>query len=146
MPRNTAALRYAARSLQSPYTLPAGPDTTAISASARRVFIGTPVTITATVDDSRFNQNNGTETVQTIASARAYLDVAPWTIGASARAMQAVDGSFNTSREQVRVTIPTTGMQPGRHVVYVQGVDAGGRAGTPQAVYFTALRPWRAME
>ena len=52
----TLILRYAARSLQAPYTLPSGPDTTAISASARRVFIGTPLVVRATVDDSRFNQ------------------------------------------------------------------------------------------
>ena len=146
LPRNLGALRYAARSLQAPYTLPSGPDTTAISTSARRVFIGTPVTINATVDDSRFNQNNGTEAVQSIASTRAYLDRAPWASGATAIAMRASDGSFDEPRETVTVTIQTTGLMPGRHVVFVQGVDAGGRPGTPQAVYFTVLRPWRAIE
>jgi hypothetical protein len=145
LPRNLGALRYAARSLQAPYTLPSGPDTTAISASARRVFIGTPLVVRATVDDSRFNQANGTESVQAIASARAFLDRAPWRAGIS-YPMRATDGAFNASREQVDVTIPTAGLTPGRHLVYVQGVDAAGRPGTPQAVYFTALRPWQAME
>jgi hypothetical protein len=145
LPRNLGALRYAARSLQSPYTLPAGPDTTAISASAKRVFIGTPLSVTATVDDSRFNQANGTETVQAISSARAYLDGTPWA-GASPIAMQASDGAFNASTEQVRVTISTSGLAPGRHMLVVQGVDASGRAGTPRAVYFKVLRQWRAME
>jgi murein tripeptide amidase MpaA len=145
LPRNLGALRYAARSLQSPYTLPAGPDTTAISASAKRVFIGTPLSVTATVDDSRFNQANGTETVQAISSARAYLDGTPWA-GASPIAMQASDGAFNASTEQVRVTISTSGLAPGRHMLVVQGVDASGRPGTPRAVYFKVLRQWRAME
>lgn len=146
LPINLAALRYAARTLQAPYTLPSGPDTTAASASARRVLIGQALTVTATVDDSRFNQTNGTETVQGIASARAYLDRAPWAQGASALAMRAVDGSFNSSSEQVSITLSTSGLAPGRHMVAVQGVDASGRAGTPRAVYFTVLRPWRAME
>lgn len=146
LPINLNALRYAARSLQAPYTLPSGPDTTAVSASARRLFIGQTLKVTATVDDSRFNQTNGTETVQSIASARAYLDRAPWAQGASALAMRAADGSFNSSSEQVTISIPTSGLAPGRHMVAVQGVDASGRPGTPRAVYFTLLRKWRAME
>jgi hypothetical protein len=68
LPRNLDALRYAARNVQSPYTLPSGPDTVALSASNRRVAAGTPLVVTATVDDSRFNQSNGTETVQAISA------------------------------------------------------------------------------
>jgi hypothetical protein len=145
LPRNLGALRYAARTLQSPYTLPSGPDTVALSGSSRRFTAGTPLVVTATVDDSRFNQSNGTEAVQAISAARAYVDRAPWGSGTAPLSMQASDGAFNASREQVRVSIPTGGMSPGRHWVVVQGVDAGGRAGTPKAYYFTVLRQSKGM-
>jgi hypothetical protein len=145
LPRNLDALRYAARNVQSPYTLPSGPDTVALSASNRRVAAGTPLVVTATVDDSRFNQSNGTETVQAISAARAYVDRAPWGSGTAPLAMQASDGAFNSSREQVQVTIPTASLAPGRHWVAVQGVDASGRAGTPRAYYFMVQSQWKAM-
>ncbi|MBL8297263.1 MAG: hypothetical protein JNN30_02840, partial [Rhodanobacteraceae bacterium] len=137
LPRNLNALRYTARNLQAPYKLPAGPDTTAISVSPSSVAAGTSITVTATVDDSRFNQTNGTETAQSIASAAAYVDAAPWESGAMPIAMSASDGSFNTSTEAVRATISTTGLAPGVHRIFVQGTDAAGKPGTPNAVQFT---------
>lgn len=136
LPNNLAALKYAARNLQAPYRLPAGPDTVSVSTSATTVAAGTTLTVTASVNDSRFNQSNGTEAVQSIASAAAYVDKLPWQSGAVAIPMIAVDGSFNTSSESVRVSINTTGLAAGPHRVYVQATDAGGKAGTPNAVLF----------
>lgn len=137
LPKNLAALRYAARNLQSPYTLPAGPDTTAISLSASTIAQGGVLTLNATVDDSRFNQSNGTETTQAISSARAYIDKLPWAAGAVPIALSATDGSFNAVTESVRGSISTAGLSPGVHLIYVQGTDAAGKAGTPNAVRFT---------
>ena len=137
LPQNLAALRYAARNLQAPYKLPAGPDTTSISVSPASVAAGGSVTVTASVDDSRFSTRNGSETVQAIASAAAYVDAAPWQAGATPLAMSAVDGSFNATAESVRVTINTSGLAPGVHQVFVQGTDAAGKPGTPNAVRFT---------
>ncbi|HSX63051.1 MAG TPA: M14 family zinc carboxypeptidase, partial [Tahibacter sp.] len=137
LPQNLGALRYIARSLQAPYRLPAGPDTTAISVSPASVAAGGQITVTATVDDSRFNQSNGTETVQAIASAAAYVNATPWQSGAVPVAMSANDGSFNANSEIVRATISTTGLAPGVHRVFVQGTDTAGKPGTPNAVQFT---------
>ncbi|HEV8695254.1 MAG TPA: M14 family zinc carboxypeptidase, partial [Lysobacter sp.] len=137
LPLNLAAVRYAARALYSPYVYPAGPDTTAIGISLSRVSAGTPVTVSATVDDSTFNQTNGTEPVQAIASARAYLNQRPWTSGATPIVMSASDGSFNSSRENVTASIATNSLPIGRHTVFVRGTDAAGRPGTPKAVLFT---------
>ncbi len=137
LPQNLAALRYTARNLQAPYKLPAGPDTTAVSVSPASVAAGATVTVTATVDDSRFNQTNGTEAVQNIASAAAYVDATPWQAGAVPVAMSASDGSFNASSEVVRATINTTGLAPGVHRVFVQGTDTAGKPGTPNAAQFT---------
>ena len=137
LPKNLQALRYAARNLWAPYKLPAGPDTNAISISVKTVPAGTPVTVTATVSDAGFNQSNGTEPTQNITSAKAYVDATPWATNASGVAMTAKDGSFNSPTEQVTLSIPTAGLSGGRHVVFVQGTDAAGKPGTPNAVYFT---------
>jgi hypothetical protein len=139
-PRNFQVLKYAARNLQAPYLSPSGPDTTSVWASAVAVVPGSPFAVAASIDDSRFNQQNGTEAVQAIASASAYVDSAPWATGVAPLAMRASDGAFNSSREQVVVNIDTRNLAYGRHVVYVRGTDASGRAGTPNAIYFTVRR------
>jgi PKD repeat protein len=48
--------------------------------------------------------------------------------------MSASDGSFNSTRETVTASLNTSGLSAGRHIVYVQGVDASGQAGAPNAV------------
>jgi len=134
LPKNLAALKYAARNLTAPYRYPSGPNTASVTSSSASVAAGTPVTITAIIDDSQFNQSNGTEATQTIASARLYLDTPPWQAGATGIAMSASDGSFNATRETVTASLGTTGLAAGRHIVYVQGTDASGKVGTPNAV------------
>lgn len=136
LPRNLLALRYAARNLWSPYTLPSGPKTVALDVRPRTVEAGTPVTITATLDDGQFSLRNGAEAVHRIASAQAYLDQAPWASGAAPITLRAADGAFDAIREVATVEISTGELAPGRHVVFVQGRDASGSAGTPQAAYF----------
>lgn len=137
LPRNLAALRYAARSLHAPYAYPGGPDTTTIGIAPARVAPGVPVVINAIVDDGTFNQSNGAEAVQSIASARAYLNQRPWTAGATPIVMAASDDAFNASRESVRATLSTDALPIGWHTVFVRGTDSSGRPGTPKAVRFT---------
>ncbi len=137
LPNNLRTLRYLARTLWAPLQLPSGPDTTSVSLSASSVPAGTPVTVTANVNDGQFNQSNGSEAVQNIASARAYIDTPPWASGAVAIALSASDGSFNSSNENVTGSISTSGLAAGVHTVYVQGTDASGKPGTPNAARFT---------
>jgi murein tripeptide amidase MpaA len=139
-PKNLAAIRYAARNLWAPYVYPAGPDTTTLNLSPGFVVPGNAVTVTATVDDSTFNQTAGTEPVQAIASVRAYIDRTPWSGGSPSASFVPSDGRFDSSREVAWLRIDTSRYAPGRHVVYVQGVDAANQAGTPQAVYFTVAK------
>ncbi len=134
LPKNLAALKYSARNLTAPYRYPSGPNTVSVSTSSASVPAGTPVTISAILDDSQFNQTNGTEATHAIASARLYVDIPPWEAGASGIAMSASDGSFNSTRETVTASLGTTGMGTGRHIIYVQGTDASGKPGTPNAV------------
>jgi carboxypeptidase T len=140
-PQNFAAMKYAARNLHEPYGSPSGPDTTSMGESAAVIAPGQAFAVAAWIDDSRFNQSNGTEAVQAISGASATLDAAPWSTTATPAAMRAYDGAFDNSREQVVINIDTRGLAYGRHVLYVRGTDASGRSGTPSAVYFTVRDP-----
>ncbi|MCC8363822.1 hypothetical protein LK996_12135 [Lysobacter sp. A6] len=139
-PQNLAALKYAARTLGAPYWYPRGPDTTGISRSAASVKRGTYFTVSAWVDDTRFNQSQGAEPVQNITEARLYLDSRPWVAGNTSFVMRPGDGAFNSPREHVYLSIPTGNLALGTHYAFVRGLDASGAGGTPQAVYFTVTQ------
>jgi carboxypeptidase T len=141
LPDNLRMLRYAARNLYAPYKFPSGPDVTAIGVSSASVPANTSFTLTATVNDAVFNQVNGSEPVQAIASATAYLDAPPWSSRAIVISLNASDGSFDASNETVTASIPTNGLATGVHTLYVQGTDASGQPGTPNAVRFTVTGP-----
>ena len=137
-PKNFAALKYAARAAAAPYKLPSGPDVTALSASAPITGAGgLYTTLTATVDDTPYSQSNGSQATYAIQGANAYIDTLPWQAGAVPIALAATDGTFNGKTETVQGNIPLSGLAPGRHLVYVQGINAlaGGTPGTPNAVF-----------
>lgn len=132
-PRNIAALQYAARTLHAPYELPAGPDTVSVAAGSDLIATGDPITITAHLDSSRFNQSNGSEPVRPIASAAAYVDQLPWDAGANLQALSPADGAFDSPVEDADGSIASAGLPVGRHLIYVQGTDNADNAGTPNA-------------
>jgi hypothetical protein len=127
-PNNLPALVYAAKVVRTPYITPAGPDVLNVALPAS-VTAGTAATLTAQVTDTRFNQSNGIEGVQAIASASAYIGVPPWAPGAVAIPLTATDGSFNSSTENVTAALPTAGLANGKYLVYVVGSDASGATG-----------------
>jgi len=142
LPDNLESLRYAATIARTPYLTPGGPDVTEVDLGGIIVVApGEPVTFSARVDDSRFNQSNGTEPVQSIAEANAHLDAPPWQDGAVATPMAPVDGSFNTSQEWATVDVDTTGLADGRHTLFAIGRDASGAWGTTSAAFFWVLDP-----
>jgi len=138
-PNNLPALIYAAKVVRTPYLTPAGPDVLNLAlsndASGAGVPPGTPVMLSASITDTRFNQSNGAEPVQAIASGEAYLDVPPWSPGAQAIALAPSDGAFNTSTESVSGTIDTGALSIGRHIVFVRGSDASGQFGPVSAAF-----------
>ncbi|MFC4820276.1 M14 family zinc carboxypeptidase [Dokdonella ginsengisoli] len=143
-PKNFAALKYAARTAHAPYRLGAGPDVydLAVSAVAQGAG-GSYVTLTATIDDLRYNQSNGSQTTYAIQAANAYLDTPPWQPGATPIALAATDGGFNGKTEAVHGDVALSGLAPGRHILYVQGVNAlgGGTPGAPDAVFVDVPAP-----
>lgn len=136
LPNNLNALRYAARVLERPYRLPAGPDAYAATATPTTVMIGAPVVITLTASDARFSQVNGSEPIQNIASAIVTVDRLPWDPLAVSQPVFASDGNFDSATESLTATLATAGLAPGRHIAFVQATDASAAAGAPAAVFF----------
>ena len=138
-PDNLPALIYAAKASRAPYIIPAGPNVEAVglsnNAETDGVPAGTPVTVSALVSDDRFSRNSGTENTQNIQSARAYIGQPPWEPGSVAINLSASDGSFNEREEAVSGVLNTSGLAPGKYLVYVQGTDASNSAGAVTAAF-----------
>ncbi len=141
-PNNLPALLYAAKVVRAPYLLPAGPEVTAlVLAVAGPVPAGAQAALTGTATDTRFNQSNGSEAVQAVTAATAYIATPPWEPGAVALPLQPADGSFDSSTEALSGSLPTAGLPPGRHLVYVQASDASGQLGPVSAVFLDVAAP-----
>ena len=82
IPDNMPALEYAVRVPRTPYITPGGPDAVnlVLSAGADPIGIpaGTAVMLSGSINDTRYNNENGTEPTQTVAAAEYYLDTPPW--------------------------------------------------------------------
>ncbi|MCI0729284.1 MAG: hypothetical protein L0332_21560, partial [Chloroflexi bacterium] len=78
LPQNMPVLLYAAKAARFSYITPAGPDVVNLALSDSSVSPGTPVTVTATVNDTRYNNSTGAEPAQNVVAAEYYLDVPPW--------------------------------------------------------------------
>lgn len=143
LPDNLPALLYAAKVVRTPYMTPAGPDAVDVTLDADQVPAGSLVTLTATIDDSRYKRISGgieeQEPVQTILAAMYTIDVPPWEVDEGTPLLP-VDGAFNDSAEVVEGVVNTADLRPGKHLVYVCGQDAGGNWGPPSAVFLRIVR------
>ena len=136
---NLESLLYAFKVARAPYVIPAGPDVLAVSvggsASTAGVTAGTTVSLSATFDDTRYSTRNGTESSQAIAAGQYYVDIPPWGKGATAVAMSASDGTFDSTSEKAIASIDTTGWGAGRHTVFVRAKDADDNWGALGAAF-----------
>ena len=135
LPDNMEALMYAAKVVRTPYMTPAGPDALNVTATPDTITVGDPVVLTATVNDTRFNNSNGVEPTQNIAAAEYYIDTPPWQAGAVAFPMAAADGTFNSTIEAVTATVDTSSLATGRHLIFVRGKDADDNWGAFSAAF-----------
>ncbi len=143
LPDNLPALLYAAKVSRAPYLLPAGPDALDVTATPGGVTPGAPVQLTATLDDTRYNNENGTEPTQNIAAAEYYIDVPPWvtTTTPISYPLAAADGSFDEKVEPVVATVDTSSLPAGRHIIFIRGRDAAGNWGPVSATWLFILQP-----
>lgn len=145
LPDNLDSLLYAAKTARAPYQLPAGPEVTSLELYKTTVFEGYRVTLTARLDDTRYNSLNGSEPTQVIGSAAATIDVPPWESGAVNIPLLASDGAFDSPIESIVGRIDTSGLAPGRHIIYVHGADADGNWGVVSALFlevFPSDKTW----
>ena len=141
-PNNLPALVYAAKVARAPYLLPGGPEVTAAAAGGGQpVPAGLLAAVSASATDTRFNQSNGSEPVQPLAAAFAYVGAPPWQAGAVALPLQAADGAFDSATEALAGSIDTGTLPQGRHLVYLQAGDASGRAGPVTATFLDVGPP-----
>ena len=140
LPDALAMLKYAMRVPRTPYLTPAGPDAVSVTAPAQPLAPGDPAVVTATLDDTRYFDPDGVEPAQPIAAAELYLDGPPWT-GGSPVALLAVDGAFDTSVEAATVTLDTSALALGRHLLYVRGRDSANNWGAFSAAFLTLIDP-----
>ncbi len=138
LPANMPSLMYALKVARTPYMTPAGPDTLSVALSQGStppgIPAGTVVNLTASINDTRFNNSNGTEPTQAIAAAEYYVDTPPWA-GGTAVAMSPSDGNFNSTVEGATASINTTGWSNGRHTLYLRGRDANNNWGAVSAIF-----------
>lgn len=134
IPRNMPALYYAAKVARQPYQLPAGPDVLQATAT----FTGAQLLIGATIDDTRYNSNGwGIEASQPISAARVTIDTPTWITGTQSYTMSAGDGHFNTTVEQVTLTLDASAWPLGRRLLFIEGQDSAGNWGPPTALFVT---------
>lgn len=146
LPDHLPALVYAAKAARTPYLSPAGPDATGVAVGPEIGSIGALAQITATVDDTRFSNVNGSEPIQNVIAAEYYVDVPPWMPGAVGQPLHPVDGSFDSSIEQVAAELDTAGLTPGTHLIYVRGQDALGNWGVMSAAFVDLFLPGAAVD
>lgn len=142
-PENLQSLIYAAKVPRTPYLTPSGPETINLALQGGAfVAPGDPLEIAGTADDTRFNNQSGTEPTGTVAAARCSLDSPPWADPAPAFfAFSATDGTFNGGVESIEQTIDTTALADGRHLLYCQAQDDAGQWGPVSGLFFWIMDP-----
>lgn len=151
-PENFNGFHYLSRALHRIYKLPFGPDTVDVQvAQTGPVEAGTKVQVSALVDDNRYRYSNAGQAnikpppypvVYNIREAYAYVGKLPWEEGADKVRYKLDLGTsdkagadFPDATKLAKGEIATTGLTPGRHMVYVQGVNSDGKPGAVSAAF-----------
>ncbi|MGH2542700.1 MAG: M14 family zinc carboxypeptidase, partial [Ardenticatenaceae bacterium] len=143
LPDNLPMLLYAAQTARTPYLLSSGPEALDVELSDTTIAPGEPVTVMAEINDTRFNNSNGTEPTQPIAEAGYYIDVPPWSEEPApvAYPMEPADGTFDSPVEDATAEIDTTELAVGRHMIYVRGRDTSDTWGAVGAAFLFVIDP-----
>lgn len=137
LPDNLPALVYAIKSSRRPYQNPAGPDTVNVTLTPSHITSSTLVDLTATANDTRYNDNGwpGSEPTQNITAARFSIDAPAWITNTITYNMSPSDGAFDERIEGIQANLDITGLAPGRHTIFVESQDGNGNWGVPNAVF-----------
>ena len=114
--KNRGMLTYLAKIARTPYLLTRGPDANTLLVEPQVVSAGTRPRLSAVINyDWTSNIYR-----QPVGAAEYYIDTPPWA-GGTPRPMSPGDGSLNGETEAVVAEIDTSGLAPGRHIVFVRG-------------------------
>lgn len=136
LPDNLNTLIYAAKVARTPYMTPSGPDALDLTVSPYPVAANYQFTFSATINDQRYQNSNGFEPTQIIATVEYSIDQPLWESGATSFPMLPLDGEFNEHEEAVSASVSTLGLSPGQHVLFVRGQDEVGNWGAVSAIFF----------
>lgn len=131
--QNKAAFKYAAKIVRSPFITAHGPVISGLKAEKT----ASGYSISAVADDTPFypgsEKNSPKVESQNIKDAEIYVGTPPWA-GGSAIALQAKDGTFDTTKEDLTGTVAAiSGDKP--VIAYVRARDTDDRWGAFSAVF-----------
>jgi carboxypeptidase T len=137
LPDYLPALLYAAKAAGRPYLEPSGPDVVSLSTSPQAALPGEPVRLQAVIDGSRYSTADGAEPTYTVNAAVYTVDTPPWITATVpiTHSLAALDGTFDQVSETVAVTLDTTALSLGRHIIYVHGMNSHGAWGLVSAAF-----------
>lgn len=153
VPKLLPALSYAVKSAYSPYEAPLGPDVRSLSLASGQAIVGltNSVNLTAIIDSGRLADGNrntpaGREGTtipkpQIVAGARYSIDAPSWQPDAELFDMMLKTGNFDSSVESLEAAIDITNLAPGRHTIFVEGLNMDGEYGVPTAIFLDVLQP-----
>lgn len=136
LPSNLAALRYALRVSSLPYQWPAGPELVGLTASP--VEPGESALFLGVADDRRFEQGNGAESSQRVIGGRIRSGTVD---GPVVALLSALDGQFDSEREELLGSVDSSGLAVGRHLLLAQAEDESTASGPPAAQWLEVVAP-----
>ncbi|TDR16354.1 M14 family zinc carboxypeptidase [Marinicella litoralis] len=138
---NINALIYAAKASRQPYTISQGPDVTSLQPFATPYSTGDIVNFSLVADDQRYVNGNGTEPTQNISQAHYSINTPPWDLAATTIDLLPSDGVLDSPQESFDVSIDTSGMSIGQHLLYFRAKDANDNWGAVSALFLDLVDP-----
>lgn len=147
VPQMTPALTYAAKASIAPYQTAFGPDAAEVSLDTPITYAGQQIAVSALADATRYADGLGEfddadaepsplPDFAPVGGARYSVDAPSWVEGTETFEMEVADGAFDSTTEEVVAALDTTGLEPGRHTLFVEARSADGTYGVPTAVFF----------
>ena len=136
---NKPAFIYAAKVAQQPFTLALGPSVISPSLNIATAITNAPVILSAKVSDDVYGDYGyGRPSAQAITRVEYSLDLPFDHPNATPRNMNASDGAFDSSQENVTAQIiapPTIG----QHAIYMRGCDSSNACGPVSALWLNVI-------
>lgn len=139
-PDNLQSLLYITRVARTPYISPLGPDIEQLSITPNYILSNQNTQIKGVANDDRYNQSNGAQALDNIASVQMFVNDLPW-LGVGATNLNPVDGSFDAVSESFSGQINSASLASGRHTVYTTATDVSGKQGAIFAHFLNVVSP-----